>query len=485
MAALVLSLAGAAAGSSLFGAAGAIAGRIVGAVAGSLIDQALFGTKRQVEGPRLADLDIMSSSEGAPIPRVYGHARLAGQVIWATKLEEVLSIKKEGGKGIGGPRVTTTTYSYFANFAVGLCEGPVGHVGRIWADGKPLDTTGLTFRIYQGTEVQEPDALIVAKQGDEGAPAYRGLAYIVFERLPLEKFGNRIPQLSFEVIRPLGQLERMARAVALIPGTTEFGYEPTAVTRALGPGESAPENRHLAHAASDIEASLDELQALCPNLERVAIVVAWFGSDLRAGHCTLKPGVELREKVTQPLGWSCAGLDRASAHLVSAIDERPAFGGTPSDASVFNLITNLRNRSLKITLYPFVMMDIPAGNALPDPWTGMEGQPAYPWRGRITCDSAPGQPGSPDGTAGAATQVDAFFGAASSLDFSATGSVVSYGGPDEWTLRRMALHYAHLAVAAGGVDAFVIGSELKALTRVRAASGVYPAVTAWSRLRRT
>ena len=46
---------------------------------------------RHVEGPRLSDLDVMASTEGAPIPRVYGRARLAGQVIWATELEEVVS----------------------------------------------------------------------------------------------------------------------------------------------------------------------------------------------------------------------------------------------------------------------------------------------------------------------------------------------------------------------------------------------------------
>jgi hypothetical protein len=42
----------------------------------------------------------------------------------------------------------------------------------------------------------------------------------------------------------------------------------------------------------------------------------------------------------------------------------------------------------------------------------------------------------------------------------------------------MILHYASLAADAGGVDAFLIGSELKSLTRVRSASGVYPAVNA-------
>jgi phage tail tape-measure protein len=73
MAALVLSIAGAAAGSSLLGPVGAIVGRLVGAVAGNAIDQALFGARRNIalEGPRLSDLTVMASTEGAPIPRVY------------------------------------------------------------------------------------------------------------------------------------------------------------------------------------------------------------------------------------------------------------------------------------------------------------------------------------------------------------------------------------------------------------------------------
>ena len=47
-----------------------------------------------------------------------------------------------------------------------------------------------------------------------------------------------------------------------------------------------------------------------------------------------------------------------------------------------------------------------------------------------------------------------------------------------WNYRNMVLHYASLAADAGGVDAFLIGSELESLTRVRSASGVYPAVDA-------
>jgi hypothetical protein len=456
----------------VFGPAGAIAGRLIGALAGNAIDRALFGSRQEIaqEGPRLADLAVMASTEGAPIPRVYGRARLPGQVIWATNLEEVVSTASQttaGGKGMGGsPAVTTNTtmYSYFANLAVGLCEGRIGAVLRIWADGKPLDLAGLSIRIYNGDEAQTPDPLIVAKDGD--VPAYRGLAYVVFERLPLANFGNRIPQLSFEVVRPVGRLEQMVRAVTVIPGTTEFGYAPGTVVQTLGPGRAAPENRHITHAPSDAVAALDELQAVAPNIERVALVVAWFGTDLRCGQCRIMPGVDNRAKQTHGGTWSVAGLDRAGAHLVSTVDGRPAFGGTPSDQSIRDLIAEIRSRGLKVTLYPFLMLDIPAGNALPDPLSGAPSQPPYPWRGRITCDPGPGRAGSPDGNAAAATQVNAFFG----------------GGIDQWNYRNFVLHYASLATSAGGIDAFLIGSELKSLTRVRGASGVYPAVTALAAL---
>jgi hypothetical protein len=480
MAALLLSFAGMSAGSALFGAGGAVAGRLIGAVAGSVIDRALFGgdARKHREGPRLATLDVMGSTEGAAIPRVYGRARISGQVIWATKLEEVISTRSEsagGGKG-GGPRVTTTTYAYFANFAVGLCEGEIAGIGRMWVDGKQLDLSQYTYRVYRGNEDQLPDPLIEAKETEGEPPAYRGLAYIVFERLPLESFGNRIPQISVEVIRPVGRLENMVRAVTIIPGSSEFGYDPLTVTRTSGFGVYAPENRHTASAESDWTASLDELQAICPNLQRVALVVAWFGSDLRAGECEVRPKVDRADKETHGAAWSVAGLMRATAQAVSLHDDRPAFGGTPSDASVVRAIEDLHARGLEVTLYPFVMMDIPAENALENPYSGETGQPAYPWRGQITCDPAPGREGSPDGMEGAAEQVSALFGEAEASDFSASGTVVAYAGPDEWSLRRMVLHYAKLCAAAGGVEAFLIGSEFEALTRVRSASGVYPAV---------
>ncbi|MGA0561215.1 baseplate multidomain protein megatron [Ancylobacter sp. VNQ12] len=483
MATLILGTLGGTVGGALFGPLGALAGRALGAIGGAALDNMLLGGGRRTEGPRLTDLGTMTSTEGAPIARLYGRARLAGQVIWAAPVEEVVSTQTQssGGKGgaFGGGS-STTTYSYYGSFGVGLCEGPVARIGRIWVDGKPLDRQGINLRLHMGGEDQLPDPLIEAREG--GAPAYRGLAYVVFERLPLADYGNRLPQVTVELVRPVGELEGRIRAVTLIPGASEFGYDPREIRQVLRAGVYQPENRHIETADSDIDASLDELMALCPNLERVALVVAWFGTDLRAGDCRIEPRVERRVKANwalRAMEWAVAGRTRADATLVSTVDGRPAYGGTPSDDSVRRCIEALKARGLKVTFYPFVMMDIPAGNTLPDPWGGGLSQPSYPWRGRITCHPAPDRPGSPDGTAAAGAQVAALFGSAAAGDFSRADGQVDYAGPEEWTLRRMVLHYAHLVELAGGVEAFLIGSEMAALTRVRVAPGIYPAVAAY------
>jgi len=492
MATLALAAAGAAVGGAvlptgftLLGATitGATIGTQVGAIAGSIVDQALLGgagKARHVEGPRLSELHITASTEGAPVPRVYGRVRLGGQVIWATPFEEEVVTASSGGsgKGVGAsPASTTTEYRYYANFAVALCEGEISDVGRIWADGVEIDRALFTHRIYLGSESQAPDSLIVAREGAGNVPAYRGVAYVVFERLPLAPFGNRLPQLSFEVYRAVETFGDAIRAVVLIPGSGEFAYEPSPVTQLVGLAGQQAENVHTRQGGSDWTVAIDQLEATLPNARNVSLVVSWFGTDLRAGMCEVKPGVESLDKITSPMAWKVAGVARASAYVVSQKDGRPAYGGTPSDQSVIDAIRDLKQRGIGVTLNPFVLMDVAADNALESPYGGSS-QPAYPWRGRITVHPAAGQTGSPDKTPDAAAQIAAFVGTAAPGDFMLVGDEVVYSGPNEWSFRRMILHHAYLAKAAGGVDAFLLCSELRGLTSVRDSADHYPFVDA-------
>lgn len=437
MAELVLGKLGAAA-RSLLPKGLSFLGGMAGRAAGAAIDSRFLSPP--VEGPRVKDFYLTEGREGAGIPIVYGRFRVGGQLIWAAAFKE----RREVQSGKGGPRVAD--YSYTLSFAVGLCEGEIARVSRCWANGEPFDLSKVTWRLYRGTEDQAIDPLIEAIEGADAAPAYRGVAYIVFEDMPVDQFGARMPQLSFEVVRPASntadRMEAVARAVNLIPGSGEFALATDIVRRRTAPGRETAENLHGAEAVSDFEASLDQLEAELPNVTRVNLVVAWFGSDLRCGECEIRPGVEIAAKTTVPQSWSVAGIARADAHVVSQSDGRPNYGGTPSDASVRQAIASLKARGYHVTLYPFLLMDIPVGNGLPDPYGGEE-QAAFPWRGRITAI---------DGDAEA--QVSAFFAA----------------------YRPFVLHYAELT-AETGADGVLVGSELVGLTRAET-GGSYPAVEA-------
>lgn len=113
---------------------------------------------------------------------------------------------------------------------------------------------------------------------------------------PTECLGNRLPQLSFEVFRPLADpdtAEGLVKAVTMIPASGEFTYATEAVRKTVGAsttvfgqttgGTTSAENLNALPDEADIVVALDRLQAMAPAVESVSLVVAWFGNDLRAG----------------------------------------------------------------------------------------------------------------------------------------------------------------------------------------------------------
>jgi hypothetical protein len=489
MATILLSAAGAALGGlssgTFLGLTGAVIGRAVGATVGRVIDQRLLGAGSQViEQERLDRFRLSGASEGASVARLYGQMRLGGQVIWATRFKEHVTVTGGGGKG-APPTPRTASYSYSVSLAVALCEGEISRVGRVWADGSELARTDLTMRVYRGTDDQMPDPKMEAVEGAGQVPAYRGIAYVVIEDLDLSPYGNRLPQLSFEVFRPARpehlnsppQPSEAIRAVAMMPGTGEYALATTPVSLAQGFGRSESANVNTAAGVADFAVSLEALEGELPNCGAVSLIVSWFGDDLRAGQCSVKPKVEQRQADGAEMPWTVAGLTRGGAELLAQVEGRAIYGGTPTDQSVIEAIEALNAAGQEVMFYPFLLMEILADSGKPDPWALMGDQPALPWRGRITGEKAPGIAGSPDGTSAAEAEVSAFFGTASASDFSVSPGTVSYSGPAEWSYRRFILHNAALCAAAGGVESFCIGSEMRSLTQLRGESG-FPAVDA-------
>lgn len=205
---------GAAVGFVVGGPTGAIYGAQIGMSVGGLLDPPKGPT---VEGPRLSDLSVQTSTYGQFIPRTYGIIGLSGNVFWLenNQIKEVVKKKKSGGKG-GGSSSTVKTYTYYATFAVGLCEGPVAGVRRIWvgpdlvydAGSDDLETiissnqASSKFTIYTGTDTQQPDPRMQAEMGVANCPAFRGLAYVVVKDLKLTNYGNSVAgaQVKVEVV---------------------------------------------------------------------------------------------------------------------------------------------------------------------------------------------------------------------------------------------------------------------------------------------
>lgn len=197
------------------GPAGALKGAQLGMTVGGIVDPPKGPS---VNGPRLTDLTLQSSSYNSVIPRVYGTVAITGNIIWLenNQLKEVVSTSKSGGKG-GGGGSEVTTYSYYATFAVALCKGPITGVRRIWigpnlvydAGSSDMATmiasneTASLFSLHTGSNTQLPDVRMQATLGVANTPAYRGLAYIVFNDLALKNYGNTLQgsQVKVEVVK--------------------------------------------------------------------------------------------------------------------------------------------------------------------------------------------------------------------------------------------------------------------------------------------
>ena len=174
----------------------------LGATAGGILGQLISPNKKPKlplasnDSLPLPDISIQTASYGQIIPLHFGRNRLGGQIIWAKPITAKGSI-------------------YYASFAVAFCQGEISGFGKIWCDSVLFydDTPAAlpmgvyaskirarSIRFYLGSETQLPDFLIEADIGQGKTPAYRNLAYIVFEELNLSQLGNRIPQISTEVL---------------------------------------------------------------------------------------------------------------------------------------------------------------------------------------------------------------------------------------------------------------------------------------------
>jgi hypothetical protein len=215
------------------------------------------------------------------------------------------------------------------------------------------------------------------------------------------------------------------KAINLYPGSGEYVYEVNPVFS----GEDAV-NIHNDQGKADARLSIEQLKTVMPNLQYVSIMINWFASSLNAGEATILPKVESQDKEE---AWQVGEYTRKSAPEMHYSNNGDiTFGGTPTDKSVVELVTLLKEQGYKVMISPLLMVD---DDSLSKPWRGY----IAPMGKKTTKQK----------------DIEHFF-------------------KSEHGYNKFVLHYAELL--KGSIDSVVIGSELKGLTSAKINEYLYPAI---------
>lgn len=147
---------------------------------------------------KISEFTVNTAEYSAVVPEIIGTVRTAGNVIYYDDFtaHEHRETHK-AGKG-GKSKQVSITYTYTVAVILGLCEGPISGIGKVWI-GKnvhnyPADDIQLT--LFDGKENQQPWAYTQSKHPDKALP-YPGLAYMAGV-IDLGDSGS-MPSYNFEV----------------------------------------------------------------------------------------------------------------------------------------------------------------------------------------------------------------------------------------------------------------------------------------------
>lgn len=190
----------------------------------------LFGHSSTIshEDPRINALQIQQSTYGGVIPVVFGTNRIAGNLLDYIDFTAIAhtTTQSSGGKGGGGVTQTDTTYTYTVAAIIGLCEGSIAGVGRVWKDkdvyqlaqlsAELAPPSGILERLvyailqqagqlphypvdtFYGNAGQQPWSYMVSKH-PERALYYPRTAYVASAAFDLGSNAS-LPNFNFEVI---------------------------------------------------------------------------------------------------------------------------------------------------------------------------------------------------------------------------------------------------------------------------------------------
>ncbi|MDY6225017.1 phage tail protein [Veillonella caviae] len=150
----------------------------------------------------IGDFQINTASYGEVVPEILGTTRVSGNII---DYEDFTAHEHKSttrtGKG-GGSKHTEITYTYTVAAAIGLCEGPIRGIGKVWRDKEVYEYPNekIELTLFNGEAGQSPWPYMLSKHPEKALP-YSGLAYMA----GVVDLGDRgsLPQYNFEIMGKL------------------------------------------------------------------------------------------------------------------------------------------------------------------------------------------------------------------------------------------------------------------------------------------
>lgn len=213
--------------------------------------------------PPVTSVTFTQSQYYVKRPHVYGRFILPGNLFWLGAISSqtvVLTTEEQRGDSVAIIKTTLTVPR--ASFAIGLCDGPIDAIVRVWLGNTLLfnntlptnddgslaagpagtvideiensvfftqnsddpvyyDTSKMKLTFFSGREDQITPAVMGAN-----APAYRGMAYLLIENFNLAYVGGRLPEIRVEVAKKTNDI--FPYQVATLDETDMAGFDPYA-----------------------------------------------------------------------------------------------------------------------------------------------------------------------------------------------------------------------------------------------------------------
>lgn len=127
---------------------------------------------------KISTFTVNTAEYGTAVPEIYGTTRIGGNIIYYDDFT-AHEHKETHRAGKGGGKQTNITYTYSVATIIGLCEGQIAGIGRIWKDKEvynyPSEEVGLS--LFDGASTQAPWSYVAQHHSDKSLP-YGGLAYM-------------------------------------------------------------------------------------------------------------------------------------------------------------------------------------------------------------------------------------------------------------------------------------------------------------------